>query len=374
MVQARDLYLTSLATWRAVPSRAHAHRSQHRDQLRESPPAALARVVQQEPRKHVRHDRRRVLQAGPGSTGRGRQAHRRRAHRAEPERRLERAPPLRRPHVHAAERTARAGAARRRRPRPDVLAAARTRAGLSARLRRGPRAGADVRRRAMGERRDVRRAEACGSRAAAARRPVGEGVRRRSCGRGDPRDRGRLAARPLRLSCPAERSAAVARPRARRAARPRAERRAQRRGRGGLRSEAALRRAAPDRADPQPRVHPRAAARARTDPRVGRSRRGSPRRPVGARRPLDAARSHASVTGLAVSAGRLRVRGERRARPARPRGSSWLQRPSARRQARSSRWTSPRAGNSAPRSRGSRSVARTGVDAPAAALSVAGCA
>ena len=150
-----------------------------------------------------------------------------------------------------------------------------------------------------------------------------------------PRPRSRRSARPRAGSPPGrsvsparvERRAAVARPGARRAARPRAERRAQRRGRDGLRREAALRRAATDRADPQPRLQPRTAARGGAHPRVGRSRRGSPRRAVGARRPLDAARGHASVTGLAVSAGRVRSRRERRARPARPLGSSRLQRP-----------------------------------------------
>ena len=316
MVQARDLYLTSLATWRAYRAEhTLADRNtaisyaNHRLLLwlasynknlgstfgtiddafcerRSGRPAAVGNRIA---------DARIAQSRNDGSNER-----------------LQ----LRRPHVHAAERTARPG-------EPGGVVHDPTFWQPLALAQVSPRGSARCPRRYRhssarnGERREVRRAEACGS-----RRRRRSATRRRR--RTPPRPRSRRSARPrtdrrpaLRLSRPAERRAAVAR--------PRHDARLDLVLNGALNDAAVAVYGAKRRYDaPRPIelirnlafIHELPLVSGLTASRTESSRFAAPG--GGCAETAGPARVHASVTGLAIGVGRIRIRGERLAHPARP--------------------------------------------------------
>ena len=160
-VQARDLFDLSAAMRDASRSRdaRTAVRARSCDQLRGLPAARLARVVRLEPEPDVRAPRRAAALAlllaglhehGGRLAGRAREPHRRGCDRRRAARRVARGAALRRRELRADERAARRERGGLDRPRPDVLAAARARAGRGARARADSGEDPELRRRAVG--------------------------------------------------------------------------------------------------------------------------------------------------------------------------------------------------------------------------------
>ena len=341
-VQARDLFDVSVRDVGRLEGERRGQRVRPRrgDQLCRLPGAPLGRLLRLEPEPHVRapdeRAARALLLAGLHRhertiAGGARKPDRRGRDRRRPARRLERVAALRRPDLHVAEPAPDRPRGRFHRGERGLLAAAGARGDPAAQPDGGAGGRAELRRRGVGPRSQLRAPTFAPRPSHRPGRVAAPGSVERcvqaGCGGRPARDLGErsraagVVAADLEL---ARRPPGDGRSRQGRPALPRPRRRAQRRRGRVLGSEARLPGAAADLDDPLPRVpgpverpqagalqRRRAAARPRPRRAPRRQGRGALAGPLGRRRCLVTAGRHAAVARRRRRGKRVRVRGRR---------------------------------------------------------------